>query len=168
MHVIASLSNFFSRRLFRLTERLVIWYQTRWMKEMFPSWFMELATWLEQFSHETCYICDQPNKVYGNFPDLTLHCSSLVTVLSFSPSTVKKGISKSSRTASSDTSKVVDAVIDGLISQRPQTRYPVGLDAKVSIFISLLPTFIADYLFRKRMNVKRWRVLNGVMSLFLK
>jgi len=68
---------------------------------------------------------------------------------------VKKGIRKSSRTASSDTSKVVDAVIDALISQRPQTRYPVGLDAKVSIVISFLPTFIADYFFQKSMNAKK-------------
>lgn len=81
--------------------------------------------------------------------------SSFSIVISFSSSAVKKGISKSSRTASSDTSKVVDAVIDALISQRPQTRYPVGLDAKVSIVISFLPTFIADYLFQKSMNAKK-------------
>jgi len=49
----------------------------------------------------------------------------------------------------------VDAVIDALISQRPQTRYPVGLDAKVSIVISFLPTFIADYFFQKSMNAKK-------------
>lgn len=95
----------------------------------------------------------QPNTVYGGFPYTSL--SSFSIVISFSSSAVKKGISKSSRTASSDTSKVVDAVIDALISQRPQTRYPVGLDAKVSIVISFLPTFIADYLFQKNMNAKK-------------
>ena len=48
--------------------------------------------------------------------------------------------------ASSDTYKVVDAIIDGLTSQRPQTRYVVGLDAKLGALISYLPTFIADRL----------------------
>ena len=48
--------------------------------------------------------------------------------------------------ASSDTYKVVDAIIDGLTSQRPQTRYVVGLDAKLGVLISYLPTFIADRL----------------------
>ena len=70
--------------------------------------------------------------------------------LSFHFSTVKKGISNSSNTASADTFKVVDAVIDALTSQRPQTRYAVGLDAKVSIFLSFLPTFIPDYLFGRK------------------
>ena len=69
--------------------------------------------------------------------------------LSFSPSTVKQGVSQSCRAASSDTFKVVDAVIDALTSQRPRTRYPVGLDAKLTIFVSFLPTFIADYLIEK-------------------
>ena len=70
--------------------------------------------------------------------------------LPFSLSTVKKGIGESSKKASADTFKVVDAVVDALTSQRPQTRYAVGLDAKVSIFISSLPTFIPDYLFARR------------------
>ena len=48
--------------------------------------------------------------------------------------------------ASSDTYKVVDAIIDGLASQRPQTRYVVGLDAKLGVVISYLPTIIADRL----------------------
>ena len=64
--------------------------------------------------------------------------------------TVKKGISKVSENASPDTYKVVDAVIDALTSQRPNTRYAVGLDAKVSIFISFMPTFIGDSFFRRR------------------
>lgn len=46
--------------------------------------------------------------------------------------------------ASADTYKVVDAIIDGLTSQRPQTRYVVGLDAKLLVLISYLPTFISD------------------------
>jgi len=63
---------------------------------------------------------------------------------------IKKGIKKVATIKSSpDTYKVVDAVVDALTSQRPQTRYAVGLDAKVSIFVSLLPTFIGDYLFLK-------------------
>ncbi|XP_078358700.1 retinol dehydrogenase 16-like isoform X1 [Oculina patagonica] len=64
---------------------------------------------------------------------------------------IKKGISKSSEKASPDTYKVVDAVVDALTSQRPRTRYAVGLDAKVSIFMStFLPTFITDYLFARK------------------
>lgn len=63
---------------------------------------------------------------------------------------LKKGISKVSENASPDTYKVVDAVIDALTSQRPNTRYVVGLDAKVSIFISFMPTFIGDSFFRRR------------------
>ncbi|KAL9980786.1 hypothetical protein ACROYT_G009424 [Oculina patagonica] len=49
--------------------------------------------------------------------------------------------------ASPDTYKVVDAIVDGLTSQRPRTRYVVGRDAKLVEFISYLPTFIADRLF---------------------
>ncbi|XP_022792972.1 retinol dehydrogenase 7-like [Stylophora pistillata] len=63
---------------------------------------------------------------------------------------IKKGIIKVSESANPDTYKVVDAVIDALTSQRPKTRYAVGLDAKVSIFISFMPTFIADSFFRRR------------------
>lgn len=51
---------------------------------------------------------------------------------------------KRQNAASADTYKVVDAIIDGLTSQRPQTRYVVGLDAKLFLLISYLPTFIAD------------------------
>ncbi|XP_020611164.1 retinol dehydrogenase 7-like [Orbicella faveolata] len=61
---------------------------------------------------------------------------------------VKQGVSKSCRMASSETSKVVNAIIDALTSQRPQTRYSVDLDGKLFIFISFLPTFIADFFFR--------------------
>ena len=50
--------------------------------------------------------------------------------------------------ASPDTYKVVDAIVDGLTSQRPQTRYVVGLEAKLSVFVSYFPTFIADYVLR--------------------
>lgn len=46
--------------------------------------------------------------------------------------------------ASPDTYKVVDALVDALTSQRPQTRYAVGFDAKVLNFLSFLPTSIAD------------------------
>ncbi|KAJ7373886.1 hypothetical protein OS493_009210 [Desmophyllum pertusum] len=56
-------------------------------------------------------------------------------------------INKSLRTASPDIYKVVDAIVDALTSQRPQTRYVVGLDAKVVVFISYLPTFIVDPIF---------------------
>ena len=51
-------------------------------------------------------------------------------------------------TGSLDTYKVVDAIVDGLTSQRPQTRYVVGLDAKLVELISYLPTFIADGLLK--------------------
>ena len=50
--------------------------------------------------------------------------------------------------ASPDTYKVVDAIVDGLTSQRPQTRYVVGKDAKLSVLMSYLPTFIGDYALR--------------------
>ena len=52
---------------------------------------------------------------------------------------------KIEKIASPDTYKVVDAIVDGLTSQRPQTRYVVGLEAKLSVFTSYLPTFITDY-----------------------
>lgn len=62
---------------------------------------------------------------------------------------LKKGIRKvREKQASPDTFKVIDAVVDALTSHRPQTRYAVGQDAKISIFVSFLPTIIADYLFR--------------------
>ncbi|KAL9980787.1 hypothetical protein ACROYT_G009425 [Oculina patagonica] len=51
--------------------------------------------------------------------------------------------------ASPDTYKVVDAIVDGVTSQRPQTRYVVGTDAKVAPFMVYLPTFIADLLSRE-------------------
>ena len=63
--------------------------------------------------------------------------------------TVVDRINKSLRTASPDTYKVVDAIVDALTSQRPQTRYVVGLDAKVIVFISYLPTFIVDPIFTR-------------------
>jgi len=50
--------------------------------------------------------------------------------------------------ASPDTYKVVDAIVDCLTSQRPQTRYVVGLEAKLIVFMSYFPTFIADYVLR--------------------
>ena len=49
---------------------------------------------------------------------------------------------------SPDTYKVVDTIVDALTSQRPQTRYCVGLDAKLMVFLSYLPTFIGDYVLR--------------------
>ena len=49
---------------------------------------------------------------------------------------------------SPDTLKVVDAIVDALTSQRPQTRYVVGLDGKRMVSMSYLPTFIADYVLR--------------------
>ncbi|KAJ7365627.1 hypothetical protein OS493_002335 [Desmophyllum pertusum] len=48
--------------------------------------------------------------------------------------------------ASPDTYKVVDAIMDALTSQRPQTRYVIGLKAKWMVFISYLPTAIGDWL----------------------
>lgn len=63
---------------------------------------------------------------------------------------IKRGIKRLNQTQSSpDTFKVVDAVVDALTSQKSQTRYAIGQDAKMAIFISFLPTFIADYLVRK-------------------
>lgn len=58
---------------------------------------------------------------------------------------IKKGLRKLASTqASPDTYKVVDALVDALTSQRPQTRYAVGPNAKLFNFISFLPTSIAD------------------------
>ena len=49
---------------------------------------------------------------------------------------------------SPETYKVVDAIVDSLTSQGPQTRYVVGTDAKRSVLMSNFPTFIADYALR--------------------
>ena len=54
---------------------------------------------------------------------------------------------------SSDSYKVVDAIVDGLTSQRPQTRYVVGTDAKRIVLMSNFPTFIADYALRVK---RKW------------
>ena len=72
--------------------------------------------------------------------------------LSFFHLTVVNGTLKLEKMASPDKYKVVDAIVDGLTSQRPQTRYAVGLDAKRIVFISYLPTFIADRLFRVKLK----------------
>lgn len=53
---------------------------------------------------------------------------------------------------SPDTYKVVDAIVDALRSQRPQTRYVVGLDGKLMAFMSYLPSFIADYVLRVKQH----------------
>jgi len=53
-------------------------------------------------------------------------------------------LGKRLKNAPSDTYKVVDALIGGLTSQRPQTRYLVGLDANLLVWLSYLPNFIAD------------------------
>ena len=50
--------------------------------------------------------------------------------------------------SSPDTYKVVDAIVDGLTSQQPQTRYVVGMDAKPIVLMSNFPTFIVDYALR--------------------
>ena len=50
--------------------------------------------------------------------------------------------------SSPDTYKVVDTIVDGLTSQRPQTRYVVGRDAKLMVSMSYLPTFFSDYVLR--------------------
>ena len=49
---------------------------------------------------------------------------------------------------SPDSYKVVDAIVDGLTSQRPQTRHVAGTDAKRIVLMSYFPTFIADYALR--------------------
>ncbi|XP_020613761.1 retinol dehydrogenase 7-like [Orbicella faveolata] len=54
--------------------------------------------------------------------------------------------------SSPDTYKVVDAIVAALTSQRPQTRYVVGLDGKLMVFLSYLPTFIADYVLRVKQH----------------
>jgi len=51
---------------------------------------------------------------------------------------------------SPDTYKVVDAIVDGLTSQGPQTRYVVGTDAKRIVLMSSFPTFIGDYTLREK------------------
>jgi len=47
--------------------------------------------------------------------------------------------------SSQDTYKVVDAIVDGLTSQRPQTRYVVGMDTKPIVLLSNFPRFVVDY-----------------------
>ncbi|KAJ7373887.1 hypothetical protein OS493_009211 [Desmophyllum pertusum] len=63
-----------------------------------------------------------------------------------------KGLSKAMDIASPDTYKVVDAIVDALTSQQPQSRYVVGWEAKRIVFISYLPTFIADRLMRVKIS----------------
>ena len=63
--------------------------------------------------------------------------------------TAVHGLTKNLAACSTDTYKVVDAIVDGLTSHRPQTRYAVGLEAKVLVFISYFPTFIANRLLNK-------------------
>ena len=71
-------------------------------------------------------------------------CISLYLIVSMAKGMqvlVEKGFSP-------DTYKVVDAIVDGLTSQRPQTRYVVGLDGKRLVLMSYLPTFFTDYVLR--------------------
>ena len=60
----------------------------------------------------------------------------------------KKNAALGRKGFSPDTYKVVNVIVDGLTSQRPQTRYVVGLDGKLMVFLSYLPTYIADYVLR--------------------
>jgi len=53
-----------------------------------------------------------------------------------------------------DPSSVVDAIVDALTSQQPQTRYVVGEDAKWLIFLSYLPAFVLDRKFSS--SVKKY------------
>ncbi|KAL9986083.1 hypothetical protein ACROYT_G000157 [Oculina patagonica] len=51
-----------------------------------------------------------------------------------------KNFHKGLRMCSSHTYKVVDAVVDALMSSNPQTRYQVGIDSKLLTFMALLPS----------------------------
>ena len=50
---------------------------------------------------------------------------------------------------SSHTYKVVDAVVDGLMSNNPQTRYQVGFDSKLVTFMALLPSYGPDVVLQR-------------------
>ncbi|KAJ7385408.1 hypothetical protein OS493_016492 [Desmophyllum pertusum] len=55
-----------------------------------------------------------------------------------------KNFHKGLSICSSDTYKVVDAVVDALMSSHPQTRYQVGIDSKLLTFMSLFPSYGPD------------------------
>lgn len=59
-------------------------------------------------------------------------------------STAIKNFHKGLSICSSDTYKVVDAVVDALMSSHPQTRYQVGIDSKLLTFMSLFPSYGPD------------------------
>ena len=50
---------------------------------------------------------------------------------------------------SSRTYKVVNAVVDALMSNNPQTRYQVGFDSKLVTFMALLPSCGPDMIFNR-------------------
>lgn len=50
---------------------------------------------------------------------------------------------------SSNTYKVVNAVVDALMSNNPQTRYQVGLDSKLLTLLALFPSSGLDMFFQR-------------------
>mmetsp|Transcript_7882 Transcript_7882/g.12193 ORF Transcript_7882/g.12193 Transcript_7882/m.12193 type:complete len:113 (-) Transcript_7882:101-439(-) len=40
---------------------------------------------------------------------------------------------------------VIDAIVDGVIRQKPYARYIVGVDARLQYLLSLLPSFIQEF-----------------------
>lgn len=51
--------------------------------------------------------------------------------------------------SSSHTYKVVNAVVDALMSNNPQTRYQVGFDSKLVTIMALLPSYGPDMIFKQ-------------------
>ena len=55
---------------------------------------------------------------------------------------------------SGHTYKVVNAVVDALMSNNPQTRYQVGLDSKLVTFMALLPSSGPDMVLQRLNSLK--------------
>ena len=55
---------------------------------------------------------------------------------------------------SGHTYKVVNAVVDALMSNNPQTRYQVGLDSKLVTFMALLPSSGPDMVLQRLSSLK--------------
>ncbi|XP_078358702.1 dehydrogenase/reductase SDR family member 9-like [Oculina patagonica] len=49
---------------------------------------------------------------------------------------------------SARTDKVVSSVVHALTSRNPRTHYVIGLDAKVMVWLAMMPSCITDFLFR--------------------
>lgn len=58
--------------------------------------------------------------------------------------------------SSSHTYKVVNAVVDALMSNNPQTRYQVGFDSKLVTIMALLPSYGPDMIFKQLQMNNLW------------